>query len=195
MEPYSRKLSFEFSKIGLYTLFRRLILHVKFICLHVQTALRLKKHLTCVFFYVHKAPGILVKYWKIRCEVSFFSFFNHEASNPIKVSREQMETFFIIPELLPPRSSIMVSIGLLQCSTHHLSKCRVSFPFGRKIKKKKMKTWVLPETSVCSWTSEFSKRFVSRYSILRFTSMCFNFTKWKVYVICKLLPRSWLLEN
>lgn len=33
----------------------------------------------------------------------------------------------------------MVSIGLLQCSTYHLSKCRVSFLFGRKNKKGRRK--------------------------------------------------------
>lgn len=33
----------------------------------------------------------------------------------------------------------MVSIGLLQCSTYHLSKCRVSFLFGWKNKKGRRK--------------------------------------------------------
>ena len=31
---------------------------------------------------------------------SLFFLFNHEASSPIKVSREQIETFFIIPRVI-----------------------------------------------------------------------------------------------
>lgn len=71
----------------------------------------------------------------------FFFFLTTKHRVQSKFRESKLKHFLLFPELLPPRSSIMVSIGLLQCSTHHLSKCRVSFPFGRKNNKKKMKTW------------------------------------------------------
>lgn len=170
----------------MYSVFRRLILYVEFLSIFMfKRRSILKIFNMCIFLCTQKLLESLSNIERFAVRSVFFSFLTAKHWVQSKFLESKLKHFLFFAELLLPRSSIMVSIGLLQCSTY-LSKCRVSFPFGRKNKKKKR---------TCSWTSEFSKRFVSHYSILGFASMCFNFTKWKVYVICKLLSTSWSLEN
>ena len=155
------------------------------------------KYLKCVVFYVHKTPEI--KYWKIRCEFSFFSvlFLTTKQWVQSKFRESKLKHFFIIRRVI---TTEFINYGFDRVASmlmqHIIGQSEgFFFPFGRRKEKKKKKTRVLPGTSGWSWATEFCKRIVLYFSILRFASMCFNFTKWKVYVICKLLSKSWLRES
>lgn len=105
----------------------------------------------------------------------FFLFFNHGEMSSIKVSREQIETFFVIRRVI---TTEIINYGFDRASSMlNIISVKMKGFFFFLPEKEKERDENLTKNVGLILKRENSKRFVLYYSNLRFASMCFNFTK------------------
>lgn len=102
-------------------------------------------------------------------------FFNHGEMSSIKVSREQIETFFVIRRVI---TTEIINYGFDRASSMlNIISVKMKGFFFFLPEKEKERDENLTKNVRLILKMENSKRFVLYYSNLRFASMCFNFTK------------------